>query len=64
MFSKTDISKAKCELDLSIYVTKADLENAAGADTLDFAKETDLANSKSDVDKLDIVPSKIRYYTK
>ena len=34
----------KVELDLSIYVTKADLKNAVGVDTSDFAKKTDLAN--------------------
>ena len=44
----------KIELDLSNYATKADLKNATGVDTLDSAKETDLANLKSDVDKLDI----------
>ena len=44
----------KVELDLSNYATKADLKNATGVDTLDSAKETDLANLKSDVDKLDI----------
>ena len=33
---------------------KTDLKNAAGVDTLDFAKKTDLANIKSDVDKLEI----------
>ena len=54
----------KVELDSSNYVTKANLKNAAGIDTLDFAKKPDLANLKSDVDKLDIdklknVPSKL-----
>ena len=39
---------------MSNYATKADLKNAAGFNTLDFAKKTDLANLKSDVDKLDI----------
>ena len=46
--------RVKIELDLSNYATKADLKNATGVDTLDSAKETDLANLKSDVDKLDI----------
>ena len=41
----------KVELDLSNYVTKADLENATGVDTSKFTK---FANLKSDVDKLDI----------
>ena len=44
----------KDELDLSNYVTKADLKNAAGVDASKFAKKVDLANLKSKVDKLDI----------
>ena len=44
----------KVELDLSNYATKADLKNTTGADTSDFAKKTDLATLKSDVDKSDI----------
>ena len=44
----------KVELDLSNYATKADLKNAAGFDTSKFAKKVDLANLKSNVDKLDI----------
>ena len=47
-------AKVKVELDLFDYATKADLKNAAGVDTLDFAKKTDLANMKFEVDKLDI----------
>ena len=47
-------ANVKVELDLSNYATKADLKNATGVDTSDFAKKTDLANLKSDVDKLDI----------
>ena len=43
----------KVELDLSNYAIKADLENAAGIDTSKFAKKVDLANLKSNVDKLD-----------
>ena len=39
---------------MSNYAIKADLKIATGADTSDFAKKTDLANLKSDVDKLDI----------
>ena len=42
----------KDKFGLSNYETKADLKNAAGVDTLDFAKKTDLADLKSDVDKL------------
>ena len=44
----------KVELDLSNYATKTDLKNATGVDTSSFAKKADLANLKSDVDKLDI----------
>ena len=39
---------------MSNYAIKANLKIATGADTSDFAKKTDLANLKSDVDKLDI----------
>ena len=46
--------KVKVELGLSNHPTKADLENATGVDTSDFVRLTDLANLKSDVDKLDI----------
>ena len=46
-------AKLKVELNLSNYATKADLKNETGVDTSDFANKTDLANSKSDVDKLD-----------
>ena len=48
-------ANVKVELDLSNFAKKkADLKNATGVDTSDFAKKTDLANLKSDVDKLDI----------
>ena len=43
----------KVELDLSNYATKTDLKNATVVDTSSFAKSVDLANSKSDLDKLD-----------
>ena len=39
---------------MSNYETKRDLKNAAGVDTSSFAKESDLSNLKSHVDKLDI----------
>ena len=44
----------KVQLVLSNYATKADWKNKTGVDTLDFSKKTDLANLKSDIDKLDI----------
>ena len=34
------------------YATKADLKNGTGVDTSAVAKKTDLADLKSDVDKL------------
>ena len=43
---------------MSNYATKADSKNAAGVHTSDFAKIIDLANLKSDVDKLDIAKLK------
>ena len=47
-------ANGKVELDLFNYATKADLKNETGVDTSNFAKMTDLTNSKSDVDELDI----------
>ena len=44
----------KVELDLSNYATKTNLKNVTGVDTSKFAKKIDLANLKSDLDKLDI----------
>ena len=39
---------------MSNYTKESDLKNAAGVDTLKFAKKVDLANLKSDADELDI----------
>ena len=47
--SKSLGANVKVVLDLSNYATK----NAAGIDVSNFAKKPDLANLKSDVDKLD-----------
>ena len=44
----------KVELDLSNYSIKAYLKDATGVDTSKFAKKVDLANLKSDYDKLGI----------
>ena len=44
----------KVKFNLSNYATKSNLKNATGVDTSDFAKKTDLANLKPDIDKLDI----------
>ena len=38
---------------MSNFAAKVDLKNIAGVDTWDFAKKIDLANLKSEVDKLD-----------
>ena len=46
--------RGKVELDLSNYATKSDLKNATNVNALAFAKKTDLANVKSDVDDIDI----------
>ena len=51
--SKSSGGKVKVELDLLNYATKAYLKNAAGVDTLKFAKIIDLTCLKSNVDKLD-----------
>ena len=48
------IKKMKTELDLSIYATKSDQKHAADVDTSDFAKKTDLARLKLDIDDLEI----------
>ena len=39
---------------MSNYTTKSDLKNATGVHTSKLAKKADLANLKSEVDKLDI----------
>ena len=44
----------KVELYFSNYATKANLKNPAGVGKSRFAKKADLADLKSDVDKLDI----------
>ena len=44
----------KIEFDLSNHATKTDLKIATGVDALKFGMKVNLANSKSDVDKLDV----------
>ena len=44
----------KVELDLSSYVTKTDLKNVTNVDVSSFASKINLANLKTEVDKLDI----------
>ena len=47
-------NKIEVKLDRSNYATKFDLKNATCVDISQFAKKDDLANLKSEVDKLDI----------
>ena len=42
------------KIDLSNYATKDDIKNTTHVDTSSFALKTNVANLKSDVDKLDI----------
>ena len=42
------------KVDLSNYATKADIKNITHVDTSSFALKTNLANLKTEVDKLDI----------
>ena len=42
------------KVDLSKYATKADIKNISRVDTSSFALKTNLADVKTDVDKLDI----------
>ena len=51
---KSSGRRMKVELDLSSYARKTELKNETGVDTSSFAKNIDFANSKSDVEKLDI----------
>ena len=44
----------KVKVDLSNYATKADIKNISHIDTSSFALKTNLANLKTEVDKLDI----------
>ena len=42
------------KVDLSSYARKADIKNISHVDTSSFALKTNLANLKTEVDKLDI----------
>ena len=55
-FPKTSNHKEsiKVEIDLSNYATKADINNITHVDTSNCALKTNLANLKTEVDKLDI----------
>ena len=56
---KSSGGRVKIDLDLSNYAVKVDLKNGTGANTSHLSKKTDLANLKSDVDKLDIVSNNL-----
>ena len=49
------IADVKVRLDLTNYATKTDLKHVTHVDTSGFALKTNLANLKTEVDKLDIV---------
>ena len=53
-FPEPHTNKIEVELDLSNCATKPNLKIATSVDTSQFDKMYDLANLKSDVDKLDI----------
>ena len=44
----------KVKVDLSTYVTKADIKNISHVDTSSFALKSNLAGLKTEADKLDI----------
>ena len=50
-------NKINVELDLFNQATESNLKNAINIDTSQFAKKVELANLKSDIDKLEKVPS-------
>ena len=52
--TKSSEGKVKVKLDLSNYATKANLKNATGVDTWNISKKLDLANLKSNIEKLHI----------
>ena len=50
---KSSSNNVKVELDLTNYVTKADLKNITHVDVSSFASKTNLAALKTEVDKID-----------
>ena len=46
----------KVKIDLSNYATKTDIQNISHVDTSRFAKKTNLASLKTEVDKLVPIP--------
>ena len=51
---KSSSNNVKVELDLTNYATKIDLKNITHVDVSSFASKTNLAASKSEVDKIDV----------
>ena len=51
---KSFSSNIKVEIDLTNYATKTDLKNITHTDVSSFASKTNLAASKSEVDKIDV----------
>ena len=51
---KTFGGEINVKVDLSNYVTKSDLKNVSHMDASSFALKSNLANLKTEVDKLDI----------
>ena len=50
----SDYKNIKFKIDLTNYATKKDINDITHVDTLNFALKTNLANLKTEVDKLDI----------
>ena len=50
----SDYKNIKVEIDLSNYATKKEINDITHVDTSNFALKTNLANLKTEVDKLDI----------
>ena len=51
---KSSSSNVKVELDLTNYATKTDLKNITRVDVSSFARKTNLAALKTEVDKIDV----------
>ena len=49
----SDCKNIKIKVDLSNYATKTDIKHISHVDTSNFALKTNLANLKTEVDKLD-----------
>ena len=50
----SDCENIKVKIDLTNYATNEDIKNITHVDTSNFAVKTNLANLKTEVDKLDI----------